>query len=232
MLTPTNTQLQFLQLMQLADSAVPIGSMAHSFGLETLVDDPELRVEDLPTYLRAYLQETGSLEASFCRTAHGLAHDSWPGAIPEWLMLNGEIGALKPAREGRAASATLGRRFVQLVASLSQAPQLWSAIAASKETNTDLHHCAAFGLCGGALHIDVDTVVVAYLQQNVMGLVSACQRLMPLGQQGASQLLWHLKEAIADAALCKPSTETFAFTPLLDLAGMRHPGLMTRLFIS
>ena len=41
--------------------------------------------------------------------------------------------------------------------------------------------------------------VFAYLNQSVAGLVSACQRLMPLGQTAASQLLWALKPAILEA---------------------------------
>jgi urease accessory protein len=68
-------------------------------------------------------------------------------------------------------------------------------------------------------------------------MVSACQRLMPLGQSQAGQILWRLKAAIVEA--CGPEDgaqleldEISCFTPLLDLGSMRHPSLETRLFIS
>jgi urease accessory protein len=94
---------------------------------------------------------------------------------------------------------------------------------------TDLHYCVAFGAAGAALAIPADTVVLAYLNQSITGLVSACQRLMPLGQAAASKILWNLKPAIVRASLTE---EASCFSPFLELASMRHGSIETRLFIS
>jgi urease accessory protein len=64
-------------------------------------------------------------------------------------------------------------------------------------------------------------------------LVSACQRLLPLGQTQAHQILWNLKPAIIAAVerVTEPALIS-SFTPLLDVASARHATLYTRLFMS
>jgi urease accessory protein len=227
-----------LRLMQLADSALPIGSTAHSYGLETLAVEQELTVERLQTFLEDYVQEAGTLDASFCCTSYSLVAltDSYE-FLELWLALNARASAMKVARESRAASATLGRRFLQLVGALQEEPLLRLILETLKVGREDVHYCIAFGLVGGILHVDEVATVLAYLQQMVTGLVSACQRLLPLGQSRAAELLWRLKPALIAAAergsvAAHSGTEIASFTPLLDQGSMRHPNLSTRLFIS
>ena len=226
-----NSPSQFLQLLQLADSALPIGATAHSFGLETLVEIGVLQVPTLEDFLRDYLQETGTLEAVFCRTAYNLAVSA---EIQSWLDLNIRLSAFKSAREVRVASATLGRRYLHLVAGLGEWPLLTEAIAAAQKDEVETHHCTAFGLAGGVLGFTEEATALAYLQQSIAGLVSACQRLMPLGQSQASHILWNLKpamiEAVQQANVGVEEVACFNFLP--DIGGMQHPMLATRLFIS
>jgi urease accessory protein len=204
--------------MQLADSALPIGGTAHSFGLETLVAEELLTVDALPGFLRDYLDETGILETEFCRAAHQQA-----GA--DWISINQRLSARKPAHESRTASLTLGRRFLQL----------FSTLAGVEVPAGDAHYATAFGYAGRMSGVDEELTAAVYLQQMLNGLVSACQRLMPLGQQRAARLLWDLKPAILETArasqLADPDS-ALSFTPLVEMASMRHVALATRLFIS
>jgi urease accessory protein len=222
--------------VQLSDSALPVGAVAHSFGLETLVAEEGLTVARLELFLRDYLSETGAHDVTFCRAAYRQAAG---GALAEevWLELNRRLGARKLSREGRAASATLGRRFLRLVFGVEPLPLLERAARTAEEAGVDTHHAAAFGLACGALRLGEEAATLAYLHQTLAGLVSACQRLLPLGQTLAQQMLWRLKTAIVEASRASASDEldldgTYCFTPLADLAAMRHPSLDTRLFIS
>lgn len=152
-----------------------------------------------------------------------------------WIELNERLSALKPARESRAASATLGERFLLLVSELGEYPLLEEARRVARETGSLVHHSSAFGLSGGVLELDEDRVVLAYLHHSVSSLVSACQRLLPLGQGLAARTLWNLKPAMVKVAHSSSSCaleDAGCFTPLLDWGASEHPNLPTRLFIS
>ena len=234
--------LAALRLLHLADSALPIGSLAHSFGLESLSEVGILQPQHLESFFGAYLEETGTLEAAFCRAGFRLAADAqaeFPAA--KWRAMNALLSARMPAREIRAASGSLGHNFLQAVLAYSHSPTLLAAIAAAKAIPAEMiHHAPAFGLAAGMLRVEESAAVEAYLHQLLANLISACQRLMPLGQTAAGRVLWNLKPAILAAAersaRYAASAASFAdapsFTPLLDWAGMEHTALSTRLFVS
>ena len=227
-----------LRLLHLADSALPIGSLAHSFGLETLVAGGILQVRNLPDSFRAYLEEAGAMEAVFCREAFRLAlptREIFP--CREWLSLNERLSALKPAREARAASITLGQNFLTCVLGVHDLPVLREVLAASKAVSASACEftSAAFGLASGALGFAEELSVLSFLHQQLASLVSACQRLLPLGQTAAARILWDLKSAILEVATRSAACgvdEVCCFTPLLDWGAMEHPALTTRLFVS
>ncbi len=100
--------LQFLQLLHLADSALPIGAAAHSFGLEGMVEENGLEAPGLFSFLQGYLEEEGRLEAVFVYAGYDAA------SAEEWQRLNEELSAMKPARESREASLRLGKRLATL----------------------------------------------------------------------------------------------------------------------
>ena len=145
---------------------------------------------------------------------------AWRGENAQ--QLSDEFGARRLARESREASFKMGQRFARLVVALTGMPAVPDGLA----------YPVAFGVAGAHLRISEDSTALAYLRQSLAGLISACQRLMPVGQVAASCMLWNLKPSIAAAARASKNREVGCFTPLAELASMRHASLETRLFIS
>jgi len=203
-----------------------VGAAAHSFGLESLIEDGVLSVEGLESFLQGYLQEAGALEAVFCREAHQLSQLPGDEFASEWRNLNQQLSVRKLAREGRDASLTLGRRFLRLASELLPEE--------ARLDTVDGHHVTAFGLVAGLAGIDEASAVLAWLHQSTTALVSAAQRLAPLGQTRASKILWGLKPLMKAVGQVPdlPSSEVACFAPLPEIAAMRHSKLATRLFIS
>jgi urease accessory protein len=225
-----------LRLQQFADSALPIGGAAHSFGLESLVDCGLLDADGIESFFLTYLEEAGTLEAAYCAVSCAMGRESvGEHVLDRWLTLNNQLGARKLARESRDASASMGRRFLELAAGVSDLPLLQCASVRVAESGVQVHLASCFGLVAGTMGIEPELASAAYLQQSITTLVSCCQRLLPLGQTRAHDILWRLKPAIvcaARSAVEVPLEHLSCFTPLLDIASARHPALPTRLFIS
>jgi urease accessory protein len=228
--------LAFIRLLHLSDSALPIGGMAHSFGLETLTELGLLTVDSMENFLRGYIEEGGTLEATYCRSAHRcVSAAAGPLNVKRWLEINSRLTALKPTREARTASGALGQRFLLLAQSMDELPAIEEAVESARLAGALVHHSTAFGLVACALGLHEDRAALGYLHQSVAGLVSACQRLLPLGQSMAARILWNIKPLMADRARGSESIvleEASCFLPLLEWASMEHPALRTRLFMS
>ena len=134
--------MELLHLLQLADSALPVGGMAHSFGLESLVEFGFLQPESLECFLRDWLAEAGSLEAAFCARACARPESS------SWL--NMRLCARKPARESREGSAAMGRRLLDLAA---RAYGIATVARAQAESAVSV----LLRLRGGALEVPAET---------------------------------------------------------------------------
>jgi urease accessory protein len=220
--------IKLLQLMQLSDTGLPIGAAAHSFGLEGLSECRAVAANSLELLIQSYLHEQGLLEACYCRAAYEAYEEQESVEI-----LGRMLSALKPARESREGSIILGRRLIGLCSSIIPAKKAEHLAVAFR--NADTHHAIAFGYLSALLEFDEEHAVAAFLHQTLSALVSAAQRLMPVGQNQAVAALWLMKEELVNVANESRSRDyrtIGSFMPLMEVASMRHPRLETRLFLS
>lgn len=219
-----------LQLLQISDSAFPTGSFAHSMGLEAFSDAGELRdAEDLRYFVGFHL---AAMATSDC-VAH---RASYVADLDEVLRVDRLLTATKLTRELRVASAATGKRFLLSVAALGFDGEALRALTdAVREGVTPGNLAIGYAVTGAALGLALEATLHAYLYASVASLVSAGQKLIPLGGSAAQRVLYEMGEGIFRAARTSEDMEVddmHAFSPTIDVRSMMHERQRTRLYIS
>ena len=220
-----------LTLLQLTDSFFPTGAFAHSFGLETYV---QLELVNDPETFEAFLQST--LHHGFRNSdavAIGLTYKATE--IKAVVDLDARLTAMKIARESREGSIKIGKQFLRNTAILERNEMLNSYAEAVQSGKCAGHHAIAYGLVASAAGIDLFSGILGYLHAHVIGQVSAAVRLVPLKPTDGQGIIQKIRPDLIDIARFAEGAnidDLSGFTPGLDIRGMQHERLYSRLFIS
>lgn len=216
-----------LILLQLSDSALPIGSYSHSWGLETAVQAGRIRsAAQTLSYVQGILQYSiGPLEGRSCALAHGYGLDR---QIEPFWHLQDRLDAARWAPEPRQASLALGHRLSQL------SDKVWGISCPLRENHSSgPHHCLVFGWIGAQAGLDRSETVRAYLWSTITSWVSAAVRLVPLGHTQGQQILAQIQPQIIEILpQCLGSEPLASFAPLQERDCQIHRQLYSRLFQS
>lgn len=225
---------QFLSLLHFSDGLFPAGAYAHSFGLETFVQEARVRdASGVARFLREYLA------ASSAPTDAVVVLCAWRAAneknLAACFSLDERVQAIKSSAELRDASRQMGRQTLRVARELlpqSLAAEFFTAIEAGA---TPGHHSVAFGLVGSSLGWPPKETAAAFLYATSAALIGAALRLIPLGQLAGQRILWELQplfHSLAGDSLLKNESEIWSFAPALEIASLRHARLDARLFRS
>jgi urease accessory protein len=210
---PIMADLDRLRLTQILSPAFPIGSFAHSQGLEWAIAEGRVRdgagMEDWVAAVIA--RGSGFADAVF------LSMGRAPGAD---LVAMAELyEAYIPSSGRRLDAAELGRGFSAL----------------TKPAVEDLPYILAVARETAPLEVPEVEVLGLYLQSLAVQLLSVAVRFMPLGQGEAQRILAAVAPVIADAATRASGAgeeALFTFTPGADIAAMAQEHMETRIFRS
>ncbi|MBI2525624.1 MAG: urease accessory protein UreF [Candidatus Rokubacteria bacterium] len=228
----SNTRL--ISLLHFADSALPTGGYAHSFGLEALCQAGAVAdAAGVEQFLASQLEgSAGPCDA----TAAAAARRAFArGDLAACCSLDDTLEAMKSVREFREGSRQMGRQTLRVAAVLTGAPRLQEYLAAVGAGRAPGHHAVAFGMAAGALGWEPEETTAAFLYSATALLVGAALRLLPMGQLEGQRLLWRLHpviERLAREAAARDPSGMWSFAPGIELAGIRHEGLEMRLFRS
>ena len=219
---------QWLRLMQLSSSSLPVGSFTWSQGLEWAVEagwvasveafrhwqiqqmEQSFFCVDLPLFMRLYRA---------CEQQDLTAAKRWAA----YLL------ACRETRELREEERNRGAAFTRLVKSWEpDYPAAWQPLFMQSQ----LCGMAWLGVRWG---IGARELALSLGYSWIESAVMAGVKLVPFGQQAVQQLIITLSDHFAeglDAALSRSDDELGAATPLSAIASARHETQYSRLFRS
>lgn len=226
--------IALLSLLQLADPTLPIGSYAHSAGLETYVQQGI--VHDVVT-AKSFITEMltrnlGYTDAAFVSLAFDAAKELNFESI---INLDTECSAVKLPMEMRQASQKLGIRLIKIFQPVCPnviANNYREAIRLKKAAG---HYCIVFALYAVALDIGKKEALTGFYYNAAAGFVTNCVKLIPLGQQDGQEILFALQPTISTLVenSLVPDKDLIGLNCAgFDISCMQHEQLYSRLYMS
>ena len=218
--------MHFARLLHLVDSAIPTGSFAYSYGLESSISLGLIRDDaGLRNYLYAYLQQVASLETPFLNSCFHSETDQAEMAAEYDAQL------LVPALH--RASAVQGRTWLKLLAGFYPAAGIGAITHWFATEDVPPHFTLAFGLGLRAAGYALSETRTMYLHMLLRDQLSAAIRLGFLGPL-AGHRLQHDFYAVFEHLLVGQEGRGFGDASrsafMLDVAQVLHEDMYSRLF--
>lgn len=231
--SPQQEEALFL-LLELNDALFPIGAYAHSYGLETYVQQGLVHDSNTASaWLCAYF--SGSFLYSELLAAR-LAYEYFPetDGLEKLLQLETELCAAKVPREPREALQKLGRRLAKNVQKIGLPfePQFAAYV---KETQHSCTHPICYGALAAALHLPERQALLHYFYAQLSALINTCVKLIPLSQTDGARLVASFRtkySTIIDRVFEADEDDLGLASPGLDIRAMQHEVLYSRLYMS
>jgi urease accessory protein len=223
----TLTDSNFLWLLQLVNSALPVGAYSYSEGLETLIDNGVISSDiQLQQWLVAELRYGAiRLEAAVIVRVYAAIQNQDFTALSDWNLW---LSALRETEELRNSSLQMGRSLMQLLVRLQPDMQF-----IFNHIHGACNYAVAFGIALASTEINLQAGLLGYLHSWASNLIIA--GVIPLGQTAGQKLLFALQPFFSSTLkeIIKLEDDDLSCCSWgLSLASMQHEVLYTRLFRS
>ena len=220
-----------LKLLQLYNSALPVGGYNYSEGLETAIDQGIITTEyGLSQWLQNELSH-GAIRLEAALMLRG--YRCWQNQELETLTAWNQWGsAVKETSELREQSWQMGNTLIRLLLALDSDSELKTGMQMIEKP---YNSAIAFGVAAAHWQIEEKAAILGYLHSWATNLINAGVKLIPLGQTNGQQLLLQLHPEIETATreiITLPDDDLYSCSWGLALASMQHETQYSRLFRS
>lgn len=218
-------------LLHLADSALPTGSFAHSYGFETYMSNGRIdNAQDFHRWLQVLLQV--QLTTADALAMRMYAAEPTPARAEQ---LDERLHAGTPARELREGNARMGIRLAEIVTDTYGFAAVEQYLTGIREQRSAGNPALVMAMTAHAAGISPDRAVMAHLTSTISSLIQNGVRGVPLGQMAGQRLLHRMRPEIMRATARSAQLgeiDLCSGDPGLDISQMIHETQRARLFMS
>jgi len=217
----------FSIMMHFSDSSLPVGSYAHSFGLEGMCQLGVVRDEEsLSQFMnRDVLSGLKSVDLPIALRAYDAVKANDTEKLMHWDQM---IDAMRPTAQLKLASRKTGKQMWRLY------EKTWRSEHVAREFRY-FHVPVVLGTLFAEVGAPEEAVMQVLVYQTYSALVQAALKLLPVGPTSMQVVLKDCvsiaEQAIAEVRFVDDD-ELGSFNPLWDIAASRHERAGARLFIS
>ncbi len=219
------------RLMQLCDSALPVGGFSFSCALESAAAQGMLRsADDIEEYAGSVLRLT--LLSDGVAALHALRHAN---SIAELCHTDRELYAIKASAEMRSMSTRMGRKLAELSAQLIPCHDTRRWLDCIAEGSTKGCYATTQGLIFSLCDAAEQDLFSAVGYGAASMVVGAALRLLRVTHHQTQQILFSfapLIEALYAQARNLPLHQMQGFAPQLDILSSLHERGLQRMFMS
>lgn len=228
-----NALRRLLCLLQLSDSALPIGGFSFSNSLESAIDAGAVGDEhSLDEYIGVAIEQTASLDGVVAREAMRAYHSGDYGKIVD---LDHFLLARKINAEQRTMSLRMGRKLCELAATItadSALTRLSAEIASSRSPGT---LAVVQGVVAASAEIEERELFVSMIYGTTSMMLSAALRTMRITHIQTQRILYRIGlriDTLYDESERLTLEECYTFSPQIDLNSAQHEKSAKRLFMN